>query len=615
MIHVVGHRARGAVFLVAAVSALPMQGLAQTQEAGKKTAPPAIQESTAAPFDQYPLGPDSEVHPGVPQGKTFHFDLRNSKVFPNTVRTVTVYVPAQYKGDQPACLFLGLDGLSFNAPTVFDNLIAQGAMPVTIGIGVTGGWVEPARGKDDPRYDRSFEFDSMDDRLARFLLEEAIPAVESHRTPDGLPIKLSTDPNDRAIGGGSTGGIAAFTVAWQRPDAFRRVFTAIGTFVGMRGGEGYYVLVRKTEPKPLRIFMQDGVNDEWTGAEMGDWWMSNQTMNRALEFAGYDVRHVWGAGTHDGGHAFAIFPDAMRWLWRDWPKPIVAGLSGNPSLKAILKSGEGWSVVADGCEGARTLAANAQGKVFYGGAETAAVPAERGAAEPKGAPGRCSSVAGAAFAYGPDGSVYEAAAGGGLQVRSAGGKVTPVWESSVAIQQITVRSNGDAYLTGTARDGKSELWVVPAKGAARRLDGDLKSGTGLAFSPDGLWLLVAQSESRFGMSYRVLPDGGVDSREAFYEMYLGGSADESGAMQVAMDRNGSAYLATGMGVQVFDRNGRVTAILPLPENEPATGVCFGGPDFSTLYVLSGGKIYQRTMAVPGVAPWADAVKLPPWGAG
>jgi sugar lactone lactonase YvrE len=439
--------------------------------------------------------------------------------------------------------------------------------------------------------------------------------VESHRTPDGLPIKLSTDPNDRAIGGGSTGGIAAFTVAWQRPDAFRRVFTAIGTFVGMRGGEGYYVLVRKTEPKPLRIFMQDGVNDEWTGAEMGDWWMSNQTMNRALEFAGYDVRHVWGAGTHDGGHAFAIFPDAMRWLWRDWPKPIVAGLSGNPSLKAILKSGEGWSVVADGCEGARTLAANAQGKVFYGGAETAAVPAERGAAEPKGAPGRCSSVAGAAFAYGPDGSVYEAAAGGGLQVRSAGGKVTPVWESSVAIQQITVRSNGDAYLTGTARDGKSELWVVPAKGAARRLDGDLKSGTGLAFSPDGLWLLVAQSESRFGMSYRVLPDGGVDSREAFYEMYLGGSADESGAMQVAMDRNGSAYLATGMGVQVFDRNGRVTAILPLPENEPATGVCFGGPDFSTLYVLSGGKIYQRTMAVPGVAPWADAVKLPPWGAG
>ncbi len=193
--------------------------------------------------------------------------------------------------------------------------------------------------------------------------------------------------------------------------------------------------------------------------------------------------------------------------------------------------------------------------------------------------------------------------------------MTPVWESSVAIQQITVRSNGDAYLTGTAQDGKSELWMVPAKGAARRLDGDLKGASGLAFSPDGLWLLVAQSKSRFGMSYRVLPDGGMDSREAFYEIYLGGSADESGAMQVAMDRNGSAYLATGMGVQVFDRNGRVTAILPLPENGRATGVCFGGPDFSTLYVLSGGKIYQRKMAVPGVAPWADAVKLPPWGAG
>jgi gluconolactonase len=493
--------------------------------------------------------------------------------------------------------------------TVFDNLIAQGAMPVTIAIGVMPGKVDSARAVEDPRFDRSFEFDSMDDRLARFLLEEAMPAVESHRTPDGVPIKLSSDPNDRAIGGGSTGGIAAFTVAWQRPDAFRRVFTSIGTFVGMRGGEGYYVLVRKTEPKPLRIFMQDGANDEWSGAEMGDWWMSNQTMNRALEFAGYDVRHVWGAGTHNGTHADSLFPDAMRWLWKDWPSPIVAGRSGNPSLKAILKDGEGWSIAAEGCEGARMLAVNPQGKVFYEGAEAASMSAEESATA------RCGSVAGRPFAYGVDGSMYEAVGGGGLQVRSAGGKVTPMRTPPLAITQITVRSNGAVYLTGVARDGKSELWMIPAKGAAKRLDADLKEATGLALAPDGLWLFVAQSESRFGMSYRVLPDGGVDSREAFYDFYVGGSADESGAMQVGMDRNGSAYVATRMGVQVFDRNGRVTAILPLPGNEPATGLCFGDPDFSTLFVLGGGKIYKRKMGVPGVAPWADAVKLPPWGAG
>ena len=158
-------------------------------------------------------------------------------------------------------------------------------MPVTIAIGVSSGTVNSVDPPQGPRFDRSFEFDSMNGRLGDFLLEDVLPAVEEHRTAEGYPILLSNDPNDRAIGGGSTGGIGAFIVAWQHPDAFRRVFSAIGTYVGMRGGEQLYVLVRKTEPKPLRIFMQDGVHDEWMGGpEMGDWWMSNQTMERALEY-------------------------------------------------------------------------------------------------------------------------------------------------------------------------------------------------------------------------------------------------------------------------------------------------------------------------------------------
>ena len=122
-------------------------------------------------------------------------------------------------------------------------------MPVTIAIGVSAGTIDSINSPEDPRFDRSFEFDSMTDRLARFLLEEVLSEVEKHRTPDGLPIKLSNNPDDRAIAGGSTGGIGSFTVAWQHPEAFHHVFTAMGTFVGMRGGQGYYVLVRKTEPK------------------------------------------------------------------------------------------------------------------------------------------------------------------------------------------------------------------------------------------------------------------------------------------------------------------------------------------------------------------------------
>jgi len=244
----------------------------------------------------YVLGPDSMRQPGVPQGKVFEFTLDHSRVFPGTRRTITVYVPAQYTAGKPACVYVGLDALSFDAPIVFDNLIHRKDMPVTTGVGVASGTVDSADPPQDPRFNRSFEFDSLDDRLATFILDEVLPEVERHRTPDGLVIQLSRDPNDRAAGGASTGGIGAFTLAWEHPEEFRRVFTAIGTFVGMRGGDRYAVLVRKTEPKPIRIFMQDGANDELTTylGEIGDWWMSNQTMERALEFAGYDVEHVWG---------------------------------------------------------------------------------------------------------------------------------------------------------------------------------------------------------------------------------------------------------------------------------------------------------------------------------
>ena len=527
--------------------------------------PPVIDETVPAESNNYPPGPDSQPHPGVAAGKVFTFKLENSKIFPDTTRTITVYVPAAYQGDKPACVYVGLDGLGFNAATVFDNLIAQHAMPVTIGIGVSPGVVDSSKPPENPRFDRSFEFDSRSDRLARFLIEEVMPAVERQ---GGL--KLSTDPNDRAIGGGSTGAIAAFTVAWERPDAFRRVFSAIGTYVGMRGGEQYYVLVRKTEPKPLRIFMQDGVHDEWPGGpEMGDWWMSNQTMNRALEFAGYDVRHVWGAGSHNGSQGTFVFPDAMRWLWRDYPAPIQAEPPGNPVLKAILQPGEPWQVVAEGCPAG--LAANAQGEVFYPGTQPAPC-GEGNGAEP--------------FAFGADGMVHRA--------------------SLLGIRNLTVRNNGDIYaVTG------SELWLIRATGEKVKLDQDLKGASGVAVSPDGLWLFVAQSLSRSGLSYRVRLDGTVDAREPLYDFYVPVWADDSGAAGVAMDRDGRAYVATRAGVQVFDRNGRVAGILPLPGNVAVTGLCFGGEKFDVLYVAAGGKVFRRKLHIEGRRPGVSPLSFHP----
>ena len=577
--------------------------------------PPTMDENVPPPSDAYPLGPDSLPQPSAPAGKTFKFELTDSKIFPNTVRTITVYIPAAYKGDKPACVYVGLDGLSFNAPTVFDNLIAQHAMPVTIAIGVSSGSVHSANPPENPRFDRSFEFDSLNDRLSRFLLDEVIPAVEHHRTPDGIRIILSKDPNDRAIGGASTGGIGSFTVAWERPDAFRRVFTAIGTFVGMRGGEQYYVLVRKTEPKPIRIFMQDGAHDEWGGGpEMGDWWMSNQTMNRALEFAGYDVRHVWGVGTHNGNQASSVFPDAMRWLWSGWPSPIEARESGNPVLKTILQPHEDWQITAEGCSSVAGMSSDPQGQVFYQSGDHSQISG----ITPEEKPIQCHQTAEATpFAFGPNGKLYTARHDGGLEVMAypkAAGPAKMLAEG-LHFQSFTVRNNGDIYAVTKTSNGDSELWLVLSGGKQVRLDEGLKGASGVALSPDGLWLFVAQRLSRSGLSYRVRSDGTVDSREPFYDFYVPTWADDSGAGEIAMDQDGRAYVATRMGVQVFDRNGRVTAILPLPGNVAATSLCFGGHDFGTLYVAGGGKIYRRKLHVVGAPPWATPIKLPPWDAG
>ena len=564
--------------------------------------------------NNYPLTQDSQPNSSIAKGSTFKFEMALSKIYPGTKRTITVYVPASYTGDKPACVYVGLDGLGFNAQTVFDNLIARHAMPVTIGIGVPPGSVNSAEPSDNPRYDRSLEFDSLSDRLVRFLVEEVLPQVQQHRSPNGVPIVLSSNPDDRAIGGGSTGAIGAFTAAWNRPEAFHRVFSAIGTYVGMRGGEQYYVLVRKTEPKPIRIFMQDGIHDEWDGGpEMGDWWMSNQTLNRALVFAGYDVRHVWGLGTHDPSHAASIFPDAMLWLWKGWPAPIRSGKSGNPVLKSILDPDETWQAVTNLCSLPNALASDQQGKVFYenSGRYGASGPAHNGDGIGCLRPPSASTF----FAFGPNGNLYSALTSGGISISGSGtssGKPITL-AGDLSIRMFTVRNNGDIYATTTGSSGRSEVWLIRRSGEHVKLSSELKSATGIALSPDERWLFVAQYGSRKGLNYRVLPDGKVDSAEPFYEFYLPPDADDSGAAAVCMDQDGRAYVATRLGIQVFDRNGRVTAIIPLPGNVEATGISFGDSDFKTLYVLGGGKVFKRRLRIAGAPQWAPAITLPRFG--
>jgi enterochelin esterase-like enzyme len=508
--------------------------------------------------DNYELTPDSQRQHDVPQGKISTLKLEDAKVFPGTRRDIQLYIPQQYKADKPACVYVGLDGLGMNAPVVFDNLIHKGELPAIIGIGLRPGAVPPADGGDNPRFNRSFEFDGLSDQLCRFLLEDVFPLVEQQTTPDGRPVRLSRDPNDRCAGGGSTGGIGAFKLAWERPDQFRRVFSSIGTFVCMRGGDRYPVLVRKTEPQPIRVFLQDGHHDQWLGGpEVGDWWMGNVTLNRALEFAGYDVRHAWGTGPHSGKHAASIFPDAMRWLWRDWPAPLAAApeKSLNVFLKQILLPGESWTR-ADGCPaGAATLSVDAQGTVT-------------------------------ARAAAPD-----------------------------APAQTCLLPNGDRY---EADPRTGTIILAQADGARRTVAERLVAPGGLAVTPDGKWLAAIESRTHWGSSFRIEPDGALTCGQRFYWFHVPDADEDLGSGHCAFDADGRLYVATRLGVSVLDRNGRTRAILPLPnaDGHPAAlAVAFGGDAFDTLFVLSDGNLFKRKLRVSGLPPAAPFRKISPWGAG
>jgi enterochelin esterase-like enzyme len=264
--------------------------------------------------DNYQHGPESNRQEGVPQGKVTQFKFTSEKVFPGTVRDYWVYVPAQYDMKKPAALMVFQDGGSyvnekgdFRVPVVFDNLIHKQEMPVTIGVFVSPGVVPPTVQDAKGRQNRSFEYDSMGDQYARFLIEEFLPPLEKD-------YNISKDPDQRAIGGISSGGICAWTVAWERPGQFGKVLSHVGSFTDIRGGHVYPALIRKTEHKPIRIFLQDGSGD--LDNLHGNWPLANQEMAAALKFSKYDYKFEFGDGGHNGKHGGAIMPESLRWLWR-----------------------------------------------------------------------------------------------------------------------------------------------------------------------------------------------------------------------------------------------------------------------------------------------------------
>ncbi len=546
--------------------------------------------------------------PAVPKGELIKFTFAESKIFPGTTREVTVYVPAQYTGDQPACLWVNQDGVSFNAPTVFDQLIAKKEIPVLIGVFATPGIVKTATPDVAlDRFNRSVEYDTPSDAFVRFVVEELLPAVETKRTADGRAIRISKNANDRAIAGQSSGGICAFNAAWERPNEFSRVFSAIGSFVPMRGGDSLAGFVRITEPKALRVFIQDNAGDQ--NIYSGDWFMSNQTLERALTYAHYEVNHSWGEGGHAGGPAVAIYPDAVRWLWHDWPQPVQPGRLPLERIGQVLIPGEDWQLVAEGFKSTEGAAANAKGEFFFcdmGGNKTYRLGAD---GKPVIVLADSKRVTGQAF--GPDGRLYVSAANAEkILAYDADGKESVIAEGFVG-NDLVVAQNGNIYATNPPPDkanDPSKVWLIRPSGEKVVVDTGIRYANGVTLSPDHTLLYVDDYRSHFVYSFVIQPDGTLANKQRYYHLHQSEVADQCNADGMKVDRDGRLYVATNLGVQICDQAGRVNLILPTP-NRKVSNLCFGGENFDTLYATCGDKIYKRKLNAVGSNAWG-APNLP-----
>src|SRR5258705_194140 len=452
--------------------------------------------------DNYVPGPDSKTQPEVPKGEVLKFTFDKSKMFPGTVRDYWVYVPAQYKAGQPACVYISQDGIRYEAPTVFDNLIYKKEMPLVIGV-----------------------------------------------------------------------------------------------FVDLRGGSRYPTLIRKYEPKPIRVFLQDGSNDN--NIYGGDWWMANQSMERALVFAGYEVEHAWGDGGHTGKQATAVFPEAMRWLWKDWPKHVAAGQTKNNTLSEILIPGEGWTLVSEGYKSTEGPATNSRGEVFFNdvaGSKTYKISSDNTVTQ-----FMADSKRGSGQAFGPDGRLDMVATGEQKVVAyDQAGRSTTIAEGFIG-NDIVVSSNGNVYVTNPPADNEnapSKVWLIKPNGEKTVVDTGLKYANGITLSPDQTLLYVADYRSHWVYSYVIQADGSLQFKQRFYWLHVPDTTDQSNADGIRVDSDVRLYVATAMGIQVCDQAGRVQCIIPTP-NRRLSNLTFGGEHFDTLYATCGDRVYKPKLKAKG----------------
>ncbi|MFN7923589.1 MAG: SMP-30/gluconolactonase/LRE family protein [Bryobacteraceae bacterium] len=549
-----------------------------------------------APFaraEEYHYGPDSSRQPGVLTGKVTKHVWTNSKIYPGTTHDYWIYVPAQYDASKPAAVMVFQDGAGYvnetghsRVPIVFDNLIHKGEMPVTVGIFISPGVLPARNAGEQARFYRSFEYDAVTPRYANFLAEEILPEV-------GKTYKLTSDPNLRAISGASSGGNCSVTAAWNRPDVFRRVVSFIAGFTHQRGALILPSQVRKFEGKPLRIFLQDGTGDVNI--------QSNQDMIAALDGAGYDAKLVVGTEGHNMKHGGPLLPDALRWAWRDWSKPIAKPLKSfaarfvDPAIE--------WEQVSQGHRFTEGPAVDPAGNVYFSD-----IPNNR-IHKIEHASGKASvfveNTGGAnGLMFGPDGRLFACQNGRRRIVAyDTAGKESVVAEDA-ASNDLAVTAKGEIYFTDPQA---RRVWFLDAKGQKRVVHEGIAFPNGVRLSPDHSLLLVADTLSRWVWSFQVQLDGSLAYGLAFHRLEM---EDEvapgemrSGADGFTVDNESFVYVATRLGIQISDPAGRTSAVLLKPSERDPSNAVFAGPSLDTLYVTAGDRVFRRPTKRQGVFPW------------
>jgi len=607
--------------------------------------PPQPPLSGLPPVD-YSLGPDSQPQPGVPKGTVTRHVLAPGKYYPGTPHTYQVYLPAQRNESRSLPFMIFLDGSGYagdnvRVPVVLDNLIAKRDLPPMAAIFIDPGVMPALSDEAQNRYERIFEYDSLTPRFANFLVEELIPEV-SKLSP------LSSDPNDRGIAGLSTGGVGAFVAAWNRPDQFRRVITWIGSFGNFRGADRLPGLIRRTEPRPIRVFMQTGRQDLVNYA--GSWYLENPRMAAALEFAGNDVKIELGEDGHSNRHGASVLPDTLRWLWRDYPQPIAvkepppgsgrglfaqlvprrdvvpppapanpappaagappAGRGGGPrgAVYSLISRDKLWEQVGDTYASAASPAVDKDGNVFFADPVSNRIY--------KSDTARSVSVfkentrGARALRVGADGRLYATQLSARRLVSYGVAGDEKVVAQNVEANDLALTRSGAIYFVDTAQ---RTVGVIDAKGQPRVVynGGEIMNPTALTLTPDQAMLLVGDGMDRYQWSFQIAADGSLVNGEPFQRLEMPEEGLFSGVGGLAVDSIGYMWATSAMGIQVCEQPGRCTNILNKPEFNatPVTSIAFGGPDRSWLYVTQGGRIFRRATKRTGVVAW-EPVKPP-----